>query len=241
MGTKKAKKTQPGLKGWEKEKMAGVSRALTWQDVKEWMEKHEPYMLQTVLKTATTLLVTHCNKSEQSAGEVVKNDKEDDLEEKKGRYMDSEEIEAGARKWEETENGGKKTESNKWALQDVNEILLEEYRTQERAIFGGDKPFHKLVSDSLKEGKVREDILVAQRMLYRHRKNFFKEKIGSWEAGNWFTYGGDDTHDFEVIPFQITKNYEEVMRHAASNRKINIFFKNDSSSEDFERWLEDDF
>ena len=225
--------------------MAGVSTALSWQDVKEWMEKQEPYMLQTVLKTASTLLVTHCNKSEQSAAEDVKNDKEDDQEETKiwyrlseinptGRYMDSEEIEAGARKWIETD-GGKKTESNKWALQDVNEILLEEYRTQERAIFGGDKAFHKLVSDSLKEGKVREDILVAQRMLYRHRKNFFKEKIGSWEAGNWFTYGSDDTHDFEVIPFQITKNYEEVMRHAASNRKINIFFKNfDDFDKDFE-------
>ena len=216
--------------------MAGMSTALSWQDVKEWMDQQEPYMLQTVLKTATTLLVTHSNKSEQSANEVAKNDKEDDLEEKKGRYMDSEEIEAEARKWEETKNGGKKTESNKWALQDVNEILLEEYRKQGRAIFGGDKPFHKLVSDSLKEGKVREDILVAQRMLYRHRKNFFKEKIGSWGAdGNWFTYGSDDTHDFEVIPFQITKNYEEVMRHAASNRKINIFFKNfDDFDKDFE-------
>ena len=76
--------------------MSGMSTALSWQDVKEWMEKQEPYMLQTVLKTATTLLVTHSNKSEQSADEVAKNDKEDDLEEKRGRYMDSEEIEAEA-------------------------------------------------------------------------------------------------------------------------------------------------
>ena len=93
---------------------------------------------------------------------------------------------------------------------------------------------------------MREDILVAQRMLYRHRKNFFEEKIGSWGIdGNWFTHGSDDCHDFEVVPFQITKNHEEVMRHAASNRKINIFFKNDSSSDDIEDWFgekeEDDF
>ena len=52
------------------------------------MEKQEPYMLQTVLKTATTLLVTHSDKSEKSADDVVKNDKEDDLEEKRGRYKD---------------------------------------------------------------------------------------------------------------------------------------------------------
>ena len=43
--------------------MAGVSTALSWLDVKEWMEKQEPYMLQTVLKTTTNLLATHVKKS----------------------------------------------------------------------------------------------------------------------------------------------------------------------------------
>ena len=130
---------------------------------------------------------------------------------------------------------------------DVNETLLEEYRTQERAIFGGDHSFHKIVSESLKEGEVREDILVAQRMLYKYRKNFFKEKMGEFnyrQEMKWFSNGSDDTHYFEVVPFQITKNHEEVMRLAASNRKINIFFLSDSSSDDIERmWgvFENDF
>ena len=185
--------------------MAGVSGSLSWQDVKEWLEKQEPYLLQAVLKTTTNLLVTHCNNSEQSAApENAKDDILDDQEEKK------EEIEAKARKWLETENGGKKTECNKVALEDVNETLLEEFKTQERAIFGGDDTFHKIVSESLKEGKINEEILVAQRMLYKHRKSFFKEKIGSWYDGKWFTMGSDDTHSCDVVPYQITKNHDEV-------------------------------
>ena len=256
--------------------MAGVSTALSWQDVKEWMEKQEPYMLQTVLKTATNLLATHCNNSEQSAAEDAKpalkvgdgiravyadkaaqlkkyrprhGDKQDDQEQ--NEEADMEYVEARAREWEETSNShlstGKKSESNKVALEDVNEALLEEYKTQERAIFGGDHSFHKIVSESLKEGEVREDILVAQRMLYKYRKNFFKEKMGEYnyrQEMKWFSNGSDDTHYFEVVPFQITKNHEEVMRLAASNRKINIFFLSDSSSDDIERmWgvFENDF
>ena len=256
--------------------MAGVSTALSWQDVQEWMEKQEPYMLQTVLKTTTNLLATHCNNSEQSTSEDAKpalkvgdgiravyaakaaqlkkyrprhgdrqNDQEQDEE------ADMEYVEARAREWEETSNShlstGKKSESNKVALEDVNEALLEEYKTQERAIFGGDHSFHKIVSESLKEGEVREEILVAQRMLYKYRKNFFKKKMGNFnyrKEMKWFSNGSDDTHYFEVVPFQITKNHEEVMRLAASNRKINIFFLSDSSSDDIERmWgvFENDF
>ena len=50
-------------------------------------------------------------------------------------------------------------------------------------------------------------------MLYKHRKDFFKDKIGNWTRKDdpWFTNGTDDTHYFEVIPFQITKNHDEVM------------------------------
>ena len=119
----------------------------------------------------------------------------------------------------ETENEGKKTECNKVALEDVNETLLEEFKTQERAIFGGDDTFHKIVSESLKEGKINEEILVAQRMLYKHRKSFFKEKIGSWYDGKWFTMGSDDTHLFEVVPYQITKNQGEVKGHRFKRQK----------------------
>ena len=258
--------------------MAGVSTALSWLDVKEWMEKQEPYMLQTVLKTTTNLLATHCNNSEQSTSEDAKpalkvgdgiravyaakaaqlkkyrprqcvirrcSDKQDDQEQ--NEEADMEYVEARAREWEETQNDGEKTEFNKVALEDVNETLLEEYKTQERAIFGGDHSFHKIVSESLKEGEVREDILVAQRMLYKYRKNFFKDKMGNYnyrQDMKWFAMGSDDTQYFEVVPFQITKNHEEVMRLAASNRKINIFFLSDSSSDDIERmWgvFENDF
>ena len=61
-----------GQRTKKRKKMAGVSTTLSWQDVQEWMEKQEPYMLQTVLKTTTNLLATHCNNSEQSADEDAK-------------------------------------------------------------------------------------------------------------------------------------------------------------------------
>ena len=50
-------------------KMDEASATLSWEDVKEWMEKQQPYMLQTVLKTASNLLVPYCNNSEHSASE----------------------------------------------------------------------------------------------------------------------------------------------------------------------------
>ena len=52
-----------GQRTKKREKMAGVSTTLSWQDVKEWVEKQGPYMLQTVLKTTTNLLATHVKKS----------------------------------------------------------------------------------------------------------------------------------------------------------------------------------
>ena len=141
--------------------MAGASATLSWEDVKKWMEKQQPVMLQTVLKTASNLLAAHCNNSEHSAAEAEDADKFEDKQE--NAEADAEEYEARAQAYNEKENGIKKTASNKVALEDVNETLVEEYISQERAIFGGDETFHNLVSESLKEGKAREDIIVAQR------------------------------------------------------------------------------
>ena len=145
----------------EDNKMAEASATLSWEDVKKWMDQQKPHQLQLVLKTASNLLVPHCNNSEHSAAEAEDADKFEDKQE--NAEADAEEYEARAQAYNEKENGIKKTASNKVALEDVNETLVEEYISQERAIFGGDAKFHNLVSESLKEGKAREDILVAQR------------------------------------------------------------------------------
>ena len=50
-------------------KMAEASATVSWVDVKAWLEKQQPYMLQTVLKTALNVLVAHCDNSEHSAAE----------------------------------------------------------------------------------------------------------------------------------------------------------------------------
>ena len=120
-------------------KMDEASATLSWEDVKEWMEKQQPYMLKTVLTTASNLLVPYCNNSEHSASEDA--DMFEDQEE--NDEADVEEFEARVREWNKKENGGEKTASNKVALEDVNETLVEEYISQERAIFGGDEKFHK--------------------------------------------------------------------------------------------------
>ena len=135
--------------------MAEASVTLSWEDVKEWMEKQQPYMLQTVLKTASNLLAAHCNNSEHSAAEDA--DMFEDQEE--NDEADADEFEARAREYNERVNGIKKTASNKVALEDVNETLVEEYISQERAIFGGDDKFHNLGKPSATKSDVFLHIL----------------------------------------------------------------------------------
>ena len=87
--------------------------------------------------------------------------------------------------------------------------------------------------------KVVEDMKDAQRQLYQWRMEFFHENFKSLffdpdqEAPNWITLGLDDSHTLDTVPFQITQNFDEVLKLASTRRVLDpnqyehFYFKND--------------
>ena len=49
--------------------------------------------------------------------------------------------------------------------------------------------------------------LKEQMKLYQWRENFFHQ---NFPYGSWYTDGGDDSHDFDTVPFQIVKPKSKV-------------------------------
>ena len=81
----------------------------------------------------------------------------------------------------------------------------------------------------------------AQRQLYQWRMDFFHENFKSLffnpdqEAPNWITLGLDDSHTLDTVPFQITQNFEEVLKLASTKKVLDptqyerFYFKNDDT------------
>eukprot|EP00092_Neocalanus_flemingeri_P002186 GFUD01002326.1.p1 GENE.GFUD01002326.1~~GFUD01002326.1.p1 ORF type:complete len:292 (-),score=86.97 GFUD01002326.1:45-920(-) len=65
--------------------------------------------------------------------------------------------------------------------------------------------------------------------LYSWREDFFHS---SFPEEFWFTDGGDDSHAFDTVPFQITKNFDKVVALACSprNDQFKVYFESDESS-----------
>ena len=65
----------------------------------------------------------------------------------------------------------------------------------------------------------------AQKQLYKWREEFFHKNFKSTYFGadkkdaNWITLGADDTHQMDTVPYQITQNFDEVLK-LASTKKI---------------------
>ena len=86
--------------------------------------------------------------------------------------------------------------------------------------------------------KVVADMKDAQRQLYQWRMEFFHENFKSLffnpdqEAPNWITLGLDDSHTLDTVPFQITQNFDEVLKLASTRRVLDpnqyehFYFKN---------------
>ena len=66
----------------------------------------------------------------------------------------------------------------------------------------------------------------AQRKLYQWRGEFFRENFKTkffdhdLPVSNWITLGLDDAHTRDVLPFQISQNFLEVMKLAASKKVL---------------------
>ena len=196
---------------------------ITLSRVLAWMEKQEPYALQAVLAKSTALL----GNTSLDEGEDQVAPSRDPVPSSRSNPCWNPWKTAGEPMTMTCERKGKEgkdvtlKEINKEALLDINEPRLEEFKKKQLDLFGGDSNFLKTVDQSLKDLKESGVFLAAQKLLFKYRKSFFLEHFGDFDGGDfWFTDGSDDTHHFEVIPFQVTQNFEELMKLASSNRKI---------------------
>ena len=109
---------------------------------------------------------------------------------------------------------------NEEALREVDEKMVEEFVRLQVELLGGDRSLYERVDASLKEIKVIKDIEEHQKRLFQWREDFFRKhfKFAADEECKWYSTGGDDHHGFDVWPFEITCNFDNVMRLAASKK-----------------------
>ena len=113
---------------------------------------------------------------------------------------------------------------NKEALLEVNYWHCEHFVKAQVELLGGSRSLYEEVDDSLKELELVEDLEEEQRALYNWRMDFFLDKFKSTYLGDnastWITDGFDDNHSLDTIPMQVTLNFDEVMRLAATNKAL---------------------
>ena len=109
---------------------------------------------------------------------------------------------------------------NEEALREVDEKMVEEFVRLQVELLGGDRSLYERVDASLKEIKVIKDIEEHQKRLFQWREDFFRKhfKFAADEECKWYSTGGDDHHGFDVWPFEITCNFDNVIRLAASKK-----------------------
>jgi len=106
---------------------------------------------------------------------------------------------------------------NQEAVAEVDEEVLAGFRRDQVELLGGDEDFYDMVDTSLKGLKVVKEIKDAQQKLYGWRENFFH---GNFRARTWVTWGGDDAHGIDTIPYQIACNFDNVMKLASTKRVL---------------------
>ena len=109
---------------------------------------------------------------------------------------------------------------NEEALREVDEKMVEEFVRLQVELLGGDRSLYERVNASLKEIKVIKDIEEHQKRLFQWREDFFMKhfKFAADKECKWYSTGGDDHHGFDFWPFEITCNFDNVMRLAASKK-----------------------
>ena len=102
---------------------------------------------------------------------------------------------------------------NEEALREVDEKMVEEFVRLQVELLGGDRSLYERVDASLKEIKVIKDIEEHQKRLFQWREDFFRKhfKFAADEECKWYSTGGDDHHGFDVWPFEITCNFDNVL------------------------------
>jgi len=102
----------------------------------------------------------------------------------------------------------------------VNKIIAEQVEVV------GSLKLYERINRNFLEAKFEPYFAKEQFDLYSWREEFFHS---SFPEECWFTDGGDDSHEFDTVPYQITKNFEHVVGLACSPKDIHekIYFKSD--------------
>ena len=109
---------------------------------------------------------------------------------------------------------------NEEALREVDMKTVAEFQKAQVELLGGDEDLFEKVDASLKDIKVIKDIEDLQKKLYMWRTDFFLEhfKGAADDECKWYSDGNSDACGFDVMPFEITRNFDNVMKLAASKK-----------------------
>ena len=103
-------------------------------------------------------------------------------------------------------------------LADVDEEKVESFVAEQVELVGG-KPVFDIIDRNLKTGDIELSLLQELCDLYGWRRKFFDDNLPVLK-GSWFT----DSFCRDVIVFQVTNNFDQMLRIACSNmRKENSF------------------
>jgi len=93
----------------------------------------------------------------------------------------------------------------------------------------GSLTLYERIDKNFLESKFDSYFTKEQFDLYSWREDFFH---AHFPEECWFTDGGDDSHDFDTVPHQITKNFDKVVAIACStrNKHEKVYFQSDELS-----------
>lgn len=113
----------------------------------------------------------------------------------------------------------------KAAVKAADENILLKIREEQIELLGGCESLFNAVDYNLRRHSFSSDLAVPQYKLYEWREQFFHTQHPD---NSWFTDWADDAHYFDTIPYQITKNWIEVVALSCSpfRKKRRIFFEN---------------
>merc|ERR1719219_2366978 len=105
--------------------------------------------------------------------------------------------------------------------------------SQQVALVGSQSLYEK-INTNFREGKFEAFFAKEHFDLYRWRVDYFYSQFGQYgdEDICWLTTGFDDSHCVDTVPYQITRNFDEVLALACAPRPTLsrlIFFENDET------------
>merc|ERR1719219_2006649 len=101
----------------------------------------------------------------------------------------------------------------------------------EQVALVGSQSLYEKINTNFREERFEAFFAKEHFDLYRWRVDYFHSQFGHYgdEDLCWYTFGADDSHCFDTVPYQVTRNFDEVLALACSPRPTSrqIFFEND--------------